>query len=126
MSTEFWQGSVKKFPKKNVFEGFNPDQVRKLEEKNDECQVKLEKSILLLKEDDEKIAALEDHMTTFSKTITKMTEEIEKVEEKIHAVEVVKDNEVEEHKRDLINKQKLEEKLRMELRGKVISKFQNP
>ena len=80
----------------------------------------------MLKEDDEKIAALEDHMTTFSKTITKMTEEIEKVEEKIHAVEVVKDNEVEEHKRDLINKQKLEEKLRMELRGKVISKFQNP
>ncbi|CAG5103468.1 Oidioi.mRNA.OKI2018_I69.chr1.g785.t1.cds [Oikopleura dioica] len=118
VSMRFDEAKSIEFPKTNIFEGFNPDQVRKLEEKNDECQVKLEKSILLLKEDDEKIAALEDHMTTFSKTITKMTEEIEKVEEKIHAVEVVKDNEVEEHKRDLINKQKLEEKLRMELRAK--------
>jgi len=106
-------------PKAGVFEGFNPTETKKLKLEKNDCQLRLNKSLELLSKDEEKLVDLEEHVSLYSKTMKNLRLELEKVEEKIHEVEIVKDNEVEEHKRDLINKQKLEEKLRMELRAKV-------
>lgn len=112
-------------PKAGVFEGFNPVETKKLKLEENDCQLRLNKSLELLSKDEEKLVDLEEHVSLYSKTMKNLRLELEKVEEKIHEVEIVKDNEVEEHKRDLINKQKLEEKLRMELRAKVHLFFEN-
>ena len=123
VSMRFAESKAIDSPKERLFEGFNPTETKKLKIEENDCQLKLNKSLELLSKDEEKLTELEIHVDVYSKTMEALRQELEKVEEKIHEVEVVKDNEVEEHKRDLINKQKLEEKLRMELRAKVCNFF---
>jgi hypothetical protein len=119
VSMRFAESKAIDSPKERLFEGFNPTETKKLKIEENDCQLKLNKSLELLSQDEEKLVVLENHVDLYSQTMEALRHELEKVEEKIHEVEVVKDNEVEEHKRDLINKQRLEEKLRMELRAKV-------
>ena len=123
VSMRFAESQAIESPKERLFEGFNPTETEKLKLEENDCRLKLNKSLELLSQDEEKLTELEDNVDLYSQTMEALRHELEKVEEKIHEVEVVKDNEVEEHKRDLINKQKLEEKLRMELRAKVCNLF---